>query len=120
VYPRLRSLPHEEAEIGRLTLALESAEAHYRQMRIQVEQARMAEANRQSQVQIVSQAVVPTAPTRPIKVLYGGLAAFLGLIIGLAVSFLDDFLRAPAYTAEQTESALGVPNLIELPPLGAH
>lgn len=116
--PRLRRLPKEEADMGRLALALDTAEARYRLVREQVEQARIDEANRQSTIQIVSEAVAPTAPGRPIKVLYGGLAAVLALVLALAWSLIDDFLWAPIYTAEQSESVLGVPSLAALPPLG--
>jgi receptor protein-tyrosine kinase len=66
-------------------------------------------------VQVVSPASLPTAPSSPKPLRDGVLAAVLGLLLGIGLALLIERLDDAVYTKEDAEEAAGVPVLAMVP-----
>lgn len=103
----------QSAEVIQLQAVLSQQQATYSQLLQSMDQLQLDQSRAVDQVRIVEPADVPTRPVRPNLPLNVALAALVGLLggIGLAVliEYLDDTVKAP----EDAEAATG------LVPLGA-
>lgn len=64
---------------------------------------------------ILDKAEIPRRPTQPRKKLGLILAAFAGLMAGLGLAFISEYLDNTLRTPEEVERYLGLPNLVVVP-----
>lgn len=81
----------------------------------QSEVASQMETTKESNVRIVDRAIVPGAPFRPSLRRNLVMALALGLMIGLGITFLMEFLDRTIKSPEELESVTGLPTLTVIP-----
>lgn len=99
----LELLPQKTLMLARLTRDRELNEQQYRLLNEKYEEARITEAGKSADVQVVDTAKPPELPVRPKKKLNILLGILFGLSIGVAVAFFIDFLDDTIKTGEDIE-----------------
>ena len=66
-------------------------------------------------VQVIDEAQIPEKPVKPRRLLNMVVAAILGIMVGLGVAFLQEYLDNTIKTTEDVEKYLGVPVLGIIP-----
>jgi len=112
---QLRQLPATELEYARVSRELKVNEESYANLRKKLEEARIAEAEKTEDAQIVNPAMRPSAPIRPNKQLGYLVGSLLGVMLGVAMAFVTESLDTSLGTIEDVESLLQVPVLGILP-----
>jgi len=102
----LLALPEREARLAVLELAVKAAENNYSFVSKEYDQARIREATNTSDIRIISGAIPPSSPIKPIKIYYALTAFALALVIGVG-------------NLEEVEQALELPVLATIPLLEA-
>jgi capsular polysaccharide biosynthesis protein len=70
---------------------------------------------RMDNVQVIDNAVIPKNPVKPNRQAIIAVAALLGMMLGIGISFLIDYLDVSIKSAEQLGELLGVPVLGSIP-----
>ncbi len=101
----LKDTPPRTIELTRLERAVSVADQQYRSLLIQAQEATLAEATTPVDLRVLDAAVAPLQPTNktgPVLI-FGGLAAGLGLGIALAILFdlLDKRFRYPMQATDE-------------------
>jgi len=60
---------------------------------------------------VVDPAVPPSHPSYPVRIMFVGIAAFVALVIGLAIAFFLEFIDTTVRSIEQAETLVGAPVL---------
>ncbi|MFH1201739.1 MAG: GNVR domain-containing protein [Candidatus Omnitrophota bacterium] len=107
-----KTLPASELEYARLKRDAQISEQTYRMLREKFEAARIAEAEKASDVTLVSQATEPKHPISPNKRLNLTAGSLMGLMLGFILAFVVENLDTSIGTIEDVE------NIIKLPVLG--
>lgn len=113
---QLQGFSGQELEYARLTREVEVNKKLYAMLKEKLEESRITEAQKVSDVSIVNPAVLPTAPIGTRKktgVMLGGLT---GIILGFILAFLRESLDTSIGTIEDVESLLKLPVLGIVPP----
>ena len=113
----LETLPATEAEQSKLALEVKTIENTYMFIKKEYEEAHIREVKRSSDISIVSPAMVPSTPVKPIKIYYAGVALALALIIGITFSLFFEAMNTALRTIEEVEGALGLQVLSTIPAL---
>ena len=111
----LENLPEKEAQLARLKLSVKTDESTYEFIKKEYDEARIREAQRSSDIGIVSPAFASTSPVRPIKIYYAVTALAIALMFGIGAAVLSDSLRATLTTIDDVEQALDLPVLATIP-----
>lgn len=103
------------------TLSALSREVDNAQKALELVSQRLTQTNLESQapqsnVGILSPALIPTDPSRPKPLLNTIVGAFVGMLLGLLAALSIETLRRPVRTAEDLFEALELPVLAVLPP----
>jgi len=112
---QLKQMPEKELEYSRLTRNVEIYVNLYRMSREKLELAYVAEAEKIPDVTLVDPADVPTSAISPNKRLNYFLGIVIGLMLGLAGTFLVEQLDVSMGTIEDVESYLKLPALGVIP-----
>jgi len=113
---QLKGFSGQELEYARLTREVEVNKKLYAMLKEKLEESRITEAQKVSDVSIVNPAVLPTAPVGTRKktgVMLGGLT---GIILGFIFAFLRESLDTSIGTIEDVENLLKLPVLGIVPP----
>ncbi len=105
---KMAGLSGQDATLIRLIREVGICDSLYRELRRNLLLVEMGEVGQPQNVQIVSEAVVPSRPIRPNYGLNLGIGALLGLIIGGVVAFLFEGLDATIGSVEDLEKFLGL------------
>ena len=125
----LSTIQHEESE----ALDLNEKEMQYTMLEREVEtnkglynllfssfsEANVIKAMPTANIRLIEAAVYPLVPAKPRKTLNLILGTFLGLMIGLGLSFLLEYLDLTISTPEEVERYLGLPILTSIPKIPA-
>jgi len=115
---RLKGLDGFEKQLNELERQVAISETNYKLYLSKFEEAKISESmDRQkiANVSIIETAIPPLNPIRPRKelnVLVGGL---LGLLVGIGMAFLIEFINPVFRTREDVNQFLGLPVLVTLP-----
>ena len=112
---QLGILSKQELDYIRLDREVEANKKVYSMLKEKLEEARITEAQKISDVSIVNPAVMPHSPVSPQKqtnVLIGGMA---GLILGFTIAFLFETLDTSIGTIEDVEKSVKLPVLGIIP-----
>ncbi|MBS1104900.1 MAG: lipopolysaccharide biosynthesis protein [Deltaproteobacteria bacterium] len=113
----LGSLPPEQLEHSRLLADVKVAESTHEFVKKSYDEARIREAESVPEIRVVSPAIAPVYPERPIKILYVGTAFGMALAVGIALAIVLEYLDQTLRTTDDAERALGLPLLATIPPL---
>lgn len=111
----LNGLPQKELELARLNRDVQVNEQVYMMLRTRYEETRIAENMQISDVWVIDPAVRPTSPVSPRVKLNLAIALMLGLLAGVGVAFLLEFLDTSLKTQEDVERELELPVLGLIP-----
>ncbi|MFQ5824310.1 MAG: GumC family protein [bacterium] len=107
---KLESLPNLSLNLARLARAAKLDEKIYLMMKEKYEETRIKEVGQLGNVRIIDSAKPPKYPIKPKKTLNLILATFMGLGLGVAITFLLDFMDNSVRGVEEIER-LGLPVL---------
>jgi uncharacterized protein involved in exopolysaccharide biosynthesis len=93
----LREYPNMQAQSSKLELDLEVATDTYRLIKKEYEDARIREAEKISEIRVISPAVAPTYPKAPIKAYYAGVSLLIALIAGIGAALLLEYIGNPDF-----------------------
>ncbi|UCC94341.1 MAG: AAA family ATPase [Candidatus Omnitrophota bacterium] len=112
---RVKGFSQEELEYARLQREVEVNKRLYAMLKEKLEQARISEAEKVSDVSIIDPAVMPKSPLNPQSnfiLLLGGLT---GLIVGSVLALVFETLDTSIGTIEDVESIIKLPVLGVIP-----
>lgn len=112
---RLAAVPEREMTLAALLREQTVLEQVFLLLRGRLEEVRIAEAMRTSNVAVIDPAVPPTRPVSPRPMLNMALALFLGLSAGVAGALLLEFFDTTVKTPEEIGPLLGLPVLGRIP-----
>lgn len=112
---KIRKLPGDELEHARLQRELEINDRAYRMMKEKYEGARLAEAEKVSDVTIVETATVPQVPVSPQKNMNKLAGALIGLIVGVLFAFIQENLDTSIGAIEDVEQIVRLPVIGVIP-----
>ncbi|MGE5280073.1 MAG: GumC family protein [Deltaproteobacteria bacterium] len=109
----------DELEYGRIQREVEANKKLYGILKEKLEEARITEAQKVSDISIVDPAVLSTAPVEPNKVMVLLIGAVLGLVVGVALAFFFETIDPSMGTIEDVENILKLPVLGVVPSIKA-
>lgn len=112
---RLENLPAKEVQLARLMRDRQVAEQVYLLLRNRYEEVRIMEAMQVSNVSVIDPSIVPQRPIRPRKMLNMALAGMLGIMLGVGLALVLEFLDTSVRSAEEVEQFLQVPVVGQIP-----
>jgi tyrosine-protein kinase Etk/Wzc len=112
---RIKKLPGDELELARLQRELEINDRSYRSMKDKYEMARLAEAEKVSDVVVLESAGVPTTPVSPKKNMNKLAGALVGLIVGIIFAFVQENLDTSIGAIEDVEQIVRLPVIGVIP-----
>jgi succinoglycan biosynthesis transport protein ExoP len=116
----LANLPGKEVELTRLMRNQSVLEEMYMLLRSKHEEYRITEAVQAAGISIVDKAVAPNSPVKPKKKQNVAIAGMLGLMIGVGLTLLIEFLDTTLKTPEDIERYLGIPVVGSIPVFDAN
>ena len=111
----LKLIPATEYGLNQLELDVRSGEETRKQIEQAYEEARIREATVGDDLKVISAAVPPTYPTKPIKIYYAGLSVAMALVIGVAFALCAEAVRPTIRSIEDVEIGLELPVLTTIP-----
>jgi uncharacterized protein involved in exopolysaccharide biosynthesis len=111
----LRDLPAGESRLAALELDIKTAENIVSVLSKDFEEARIREDRRNSGISVVSPAVVPRSPVKPIKIYNVGVALALALIASVACAYVLESANTTLRSIDEVVSVLGLPVLATIP-----
>lgn len=109
---QVKGFSKDELEYGRLMREVEANKKLYNMLKEKLEEARITEAQKVSDISIVDPAILPTTPVEPNKRMGMLIGAVLGAIMGVAAALFFETIDPSIGTIEDVE------NVIKLPVLG--
>jgi capsular exopolysaccharide synthesis family protein len=114
---RLAQLPIKELPLSALTRQRQQAATSLNMLQSKLEEARIAEAQKVSNIRIIEEAQLPTSPTSPKKAVVLVIAIFFGAILAIGVVLLLELMDDKLHDGSEAEELLKLPVLGVLPRL---
>jgi uncharacterized protein involved in exopolysaccharide biosynthesis len=114
-----RRLVESEPELESLMMRLQTEEKSYQLISEAYQEALLAESKSVPEVIIQREALVPSEPARPIKILHVATSLLLGLAIGIGMAFGFAFLERRVTTPIEAELAVELPVIGIMPEMAA-
>lgn len=111
----LANLSDKELELARLMRNAKVSEDIYVMLKQKYEEVRITESMRSADVKVIDAAVTPEKPVRPRRVFNMVIAAFLGLMAGVGLALLFEYLDTTIKDRTEAEKVLGLPVLGQIP-----
>lgn len=123
------SVAQEKQQVGELNQLLiqhnilkrdfDSNQQLYDSLLQHLKDATVAAGLRATNIHVIDTARSPRVPERPRKALNLGLGFMAGLLLGVALAFVQDSLDYSVKTAEEVERLIGLPSLAVIPAAGS-
>ncbi|MBN3888724.1 MAG: polysaccharide biosynthesis tyrosine autokinase [Nostoc sp. JL31] len=114
---RLAQLPIKELPLSALARQRQQAATSLNMLQSKLEEARIAEAQKVSNIRIIEEAQPPTSPTSPKKAAVLVIATFFGAILAIGVVLLLELMDNRLHDGSEVEELLKLPVLGVLPRL---
>lgn len=111
----LANLPEKELGLTRLMRNAKVSEGIYVMLKQKYEEVRITESMRSADVKVIDAAVTPEKPIKPRRLLNVMIAAFLGLMVGVSLASLLEYLDTTIKDNIEAEKVLGLPVLGQIP-----
>ncbi len=115
---QIRGFSGKEIEYARLLRETDVNKKLYAMLREKLEEARITEAQKVSDISVVDPAVLPGAPISTNKRLALIVGAMMGIVLGASLAFVVETLDTSISTIEDVESMIKLRVLGMVPPLG--
>lgn len=112
---QLSQVPRRELEFARLQRQPKVLEEMYALLQTRLKEAEIAQAIDDPSVQVVDHAVRPLKPVRPIVPLIVGGGLIVGLLSGVGIAFLKEYMDKSVHTRNDVLDATGLPVLGLIP-----
>jgi uncharacterized protein involved in exopolysaccharide biosynthesis len=112
---QLATYPQQESRMNALSLNEHLAEQNYEFFLKKYDETRVKESQTVTEIRIVSPAVAPLYPAKPLKYLYVGLSLLTALIVAVAWALFLESLEPRVRTISDLDGELGMPILGEIP-----
>ncbi len=99
----LNRLPERSLRYARLDRDRQVNEKYYVLMKTKLQESKISEAGKMSNIRIVDPAIAPTNPVKPKKKMNLLLGMFLGLGLGIGIAFVRDYLDHSVRTTEDLQ-----------------
>lgn len=117
---RIGKLPADELELARLQRELEINDRSYRMMKDKYESARLAEAEKVSDITVTESAPIPEEPVLPKKNMNKLAGAMIGVVVGVLLAFIQENLDTSIGAIEDVEHVVRLPVIGVLPYYNPH
>ncbi|MCX7927431.1 MAG: polysaccharide biosynthesis tyrosine autokinase [Candidatus Omnitrophica bacterium] len=114
---QVQGVSGRQLEYARLVREIEVNKKLYEMLKEKLEEARITEAQRVSDVSFVERAVMPEEPLSGDRTLKIVMASFLGLILGVSMAFILETMDTSIGTIEDVENVIKLPVLGVVPPI---
>ncbi len=114
---QLKSLPLKEYKLANLELDVSTLENSYELLSSEYEEAKIQDAKNISDIRVISEALPPLRPMKPVKVYYAALAFLMALIIGAGFAFFVESVNTTLGNVQTVEQSLQLPVLGTIPPM---
>lgn len=114
---RLTQLPVKQQNLATIVRKRQEAESSLKFLQSKLEEARIAEAQKISNIRIIETATVPTSPTSPKPTITLVLAIVFGGVLAIGVVILLEVMDNTLKNSTEVEALLELPLLSVLPPL---
>lgn len=111
----IKGNPEKEEELENLKLRVKVAGDRYELLSKGFEDARTREANRTSELRVVSKAAPPSYPSKPIKLYYGLAGLVTGMLFAIGLALFLEFQRPRLRSMEDVRVVLQLPILATIP-----
>ncbi len=112
---KVEAIPKKEKELRTLELRVRVAEDNFELVGQEHEEARIQQAQSLSEIKIVSPAIPPSNPCRPIKIHYAGTALLLALLAGVGIMVIRESTSPRIRSIEDVARALELRVLATVP-----
>jgi tyrosine-protein kinase Etk/Wzc len=112
---QLQTLPEAEMIVARTVREVEVQGQIYRDLMARLAQARVAEAEKVEEVQLLDYAPIPLKPIKPNMLPNAGAGAGAGIVLGFLLAFLVESMDTSLVTIEAVETLTGLPVLGVIP-----
>ena len=112
---KLEQVPEEELELARLSRASSVNAELYSYLLQRQQEERIAQASITSKVEIVNEAQLPLSPIKPNKKKALGLGALIGLLLGVGLTFLLEYLDQTIKDEDEIKEKFGLTVLGTIP-----
>ena len=112
---KLEQVPEEELELARLSRSSSVNAELYSYLLQRQQEERIAQASISSKVEIVNEALLPVSPIKPNKQKALGLGALIGLLLGVGLTFLLEYLDQTIKDEDEIKDKFGLTVLGTIP-----
>jgi tyrosine-protein kinase Etk/Wzc len=116
---QLAQIPAKEVQFVRLQRRPKVLEEIYTLLQSRLKEAEITQAVEDPSVRVVDPAILPERPVRPVAQLNLALAAIVGLVLGVALSFVREQMDSAVHTREDVQTATGINVLGLIPRIAA-
>jgi len=116
----LEKIPEREIQFARLERQTLMLAELYTMLQTRLKEAEVAEAVEDPSVRVVETAILPIEPESPRPVRNMALAGILGLMLGVGLAFVREYMDTTLHSSDQIEHLYGLPTIARVPslPLG--
>jgi tyrosine-protein kinase Etk/Wzc len=116
----LERIPEREVQFARLERQTTMLAELYTMLQTRLKEAQVAEAVEDPTVRVVETAILPIEPISPRPLRNMALAGVLGLMLGVGLAFVREYMDTRLHSSDQIEHLYGLPTIARVPemPLG--
>jgi len=112
---KIEQMPQIEAELSKLELVTNLNEETHKLLSKEYEELRIMARKKAPDIRVISNAVPPIYPIRPIKLYHAVLAGILSLITGIGIALLGEHMNLAIRSIAEAEQRLALPVLMTVP-----
>jgi tyrosine-protein kinase Etk/Wzc len=111
----LERIPEREVQFARLERQTTMLAELYTLLQTRLKEAQVAEAVEDPTVRVVETAILPIEPISPKPLRNMALAGVLGLMLGVGLAFVREYMDTRLHSSDQIEQLYGLPTIARVP-----